>query len=591
MEQEKKISTQHTESETTESAVENQETTAVAAASQQDVAAGQEEVVDSGKNQSHKHDKKHRQGKSKKSKDSNQLPFYKRPGFRYSTLSTVLVVIFIVCVAGVNVLASFVSERFNLDLDLTASGDYTLTEENVEYVRNLNKPVVITVSTTEDAYTEGTYLDLVQSTYYCQDPTGGRYFKQAIELLKNYAKVNSNITVQFVDSTSPAFYEYQDRFNNSVVYGDIIVECTENEKYKILGLEDLYEIQSSSSSYMDMYYGGSYYISGSMVETAVTSALSYVNSDETDVMTIIEGYNTNEQVVSVFQQYYQSQNYLCQTIQNLTASNIPEDTDILVMLAPTTDLTDDEIKKIDEFLVNDGAYGKHLLYFASPDQRNTPNLDALLREWGIECGSGTVYETDTDNYLAMYGATSQKLEVAVEDGAYTDNLSDRDVYGLLQRPVTALFQEMGKYTVTELLKTSETSTIMPIDADINTWQPADDAVYEYYDAMVLSTYSTGDHTGEQEQLQSSVCVVAGVYDLEFINMESYGNGQMLMNVTNNMVRRDADATFSVENKALTVNTVSLTESQSNVILLVSVVGVTAVVLATGIVIYVRRKRR
>lgn len=585
MEQEKKISTQHTESETTESAVENQETTAVAADSRQD-------AVDSGKNQSQKHDKKHRQGKSKKSKDSNKLPFYKRPGFKYSTLSTVLVVIFIVCVVGVNVLASFVSERFNLDLDLTASGDYTLTEENVEYVRNLNKPVVITVSTTEDAYTEGTYLTLVESTYYCQDPTRGRYFKQAIELLKNYAKVNPNITVQFVDSTSPAFYEYQDRFNNSVVYGDIIVECTENEKYKILGLEDLYEIQSSSSSYMDMYYGnGYYYISGSKVETAVTSALSYVNSDETDVMTIIEGYNTNEQVVSVFQQYYQSQNYLCQTIQNLTASNIPEDTDILVMLAPTTDLTDDEIKKIDEFLVNDGRYGKHLLYFASPDQRNTPNLDALLREWGIECGSGTVYETDTDNYLAMYGATSQKLEVAVEDGAYTDNLSDRDVYGLLQRPVTALFQEMGKYTVTELLKTSETSTIMPIDADINTWQPADDAVYEYYDAMVLSTYSTGDHTGEQEQLQSSVCVVAGVYDLEFINMESYGNGQMLLNVTNNMVRRDENATFSVENKSIDVHSMTVNGFQVFIIFIVSIILIPILVLVLGIVIYVRRKRR
>lgn len=584
MEQEKKISTQHTESETTESAVENQETTAVAADSQQD-------AVDSGKNQSQKHDKQHRQGKSKKSKDSNQLPFYKRPGFKYSTLSTVLVVIFIICVVGVNVLASFVSERFNLDLDLTASGDYTLTEENVEYVRNLNKPVVITVSTTEDAYTEGTYLTLVESTYHCQDPTGGRYFKQTIELLKNYAKVNPNITVQFVDN-SPAFYEYQDRFNNSVVYGDIIVECTENEKYRVLGLEDLYEIQSSSSSYMDMYYGnGYYYISGSRVETAVTSALSYVNSDETDVMTIIEGYNTSEQMVSVFQQYYQNQNYLCQTIQTLTASNIPEDTDILVLLAPTIDLTDDEIKKIDEFLVNDGRYGKHLLYFASPDQRDTPNLDALLREWGIECGSGTVYETDTNNYLAMYGATSQNLDIAVEDGVYTDNLSDRDVYGLLQRPVTTLFQQMGKYTVTELLKTPETSTIMPIDADISTWQPADDAVYEYYDSMVLSTYSTTDHTGEQEQLQSSVCAVAGVYYLVFINMESYGNGQMLLNVTNNMVQRDADSTFSVENKALTVNTVLLTESQGNVILLVSVVGVTVVVLTIGIVIYVRRKRR
>ena len=61
MEQEKKISTQHTESETTESAVENQETTAVTADSQQD-------AVDSGKNQSQKHDKKHRQGKSKKAK-------------------------------------------------------------------------------------------------------------------------------------------------------------------------------------------------------------------------------------------------------------------------------------------------------------------------------------------------------------------------------------------------------------------------------------------------------------------------------------------------------------------------------------------
>ena len=165
-------------------------------------------------------------------KDKNKIPFYKKNKFTFSTISTVIIVVFMICLVAVNILASFLSDRFTaFSVDLTSSSDYTISAKNREYIKKIDKPITILLTCTEDYYTS----DYVSSiSQYYTDTSGGKYFKQTIELLKNYEKINKNITVKFVDATTPAFNEYKERYSSDDLnLGDVIVDYTYTTKDNI----------------------------------------------------------------------------------------------------------------------------------------------------------------------------------------------------------------------------------------------------------------------------------------------------------------------------------------------------------------------
>ena len=68
---------------------------------------------------------------------------------------------------------------------MTASSDYTISKENKEYIKKIDKPVTIILTCSEDYYL-GSYVSYI-SQYYT-DNSGGKYFNQTVELLKNYKK-------------------------------------------------------------------------------------------------------------------------------------------------------------------------------------------------------------------------------------------------------------------------------------------------------------------------------------------------------------------------------------------------------------------
>ena len=58
----------------------------------------------------------------------------------------------------------------------------------------------------------------------------------------------------------------------------------------------------------------------------------------------------------------------------------------MVLPAPATDIPEDSIKKLEDFLYNGGNLDKNLIYIADTSQRKTPNIDEFLEIWGIEVG-------------------------------------------------------------------------------------------------------------------------------------------------------------------------------------------------------------
>ena len=62
----------------------------------------------------------------------------KQGGFVIAMTAIVLVVIIVI-----NVIATTLYNKYPLSFDLTADQHFTITDENQEYIRNINKPVTI----------------------------------------------------------------------------------------------------------------------------------------------------------------------------------------------------------------------------------------------------------------------------------------------------------------------------------------------------------------------------------------------------------------------------------------------------------------
>lgn len=525
--------------------------------------------------------------KEKKSKDST--PFYKKESFKYSSLSTALIAMFIILIIGFNMLSGFIAERLSMDIDLTASGDYSISEENKKVIESIDKPVQIIFTTSESYYADGDYY---QTLYYSgyTDQTGGKYMKQTVELLKNYGKLNPDISVEFIDAQTPAFDTYREMFSdymNSISYGDLIVFCKDTNKHKFLGADDLYTMESSGSQY---YYGGSSAITGSNVEAAVTSAIDFVTAESDDVVTVVSGYNASD--TGLFTEFLEDNNYRIETIGTLLKDDIPEDTDILLLAAPTVDLTPEETKKIDAFLENNGKHGKNLLYFASSTQLSTPNLDALLLDWGIKIEYGTVYETNDDYALSSSGYnTAMMLQLSDSDAAkqLTEDFAQSQFVGSSQRPMMVSFNENGKYHTNEIMKTSDGATIMPNGVGED-WTPASDAAKRSYSAMILSTYATGDKDNNGEEIRSNVFAVSGFECVAFSSYYStVHTNNVIVSVMNSMVNKDENA-YVFTSKEISTNTITVTEAQTSIVKVVFW-AVPVFIVAAGIIIYVRRRSR
>ena len=532
--------------------------------------------------------KTHSPKKPKKQKSG--VRFYKKPGFRYSMLATVLSIVFIAVIVAVNILASMLDSRINaLQLDMTLSKDYSLSADNIEYIKKIDKDVTVTVAATENYYMGGSYSNFLYSNYYYTDTSGGKYFNQTIQLLKKYPKVNGKIKVQFIDPTTPAFNDFNEKYANQYTYGSIIVESefvnsngAKQSRYKILQVEDIYATSTdSSSSYGDTY------ITGSQLESALTTALFYVVSEQQNTAAIVTGYNCDS--ADTVQSLLKQNNYDIIEIDSLTASDIPSNVDLLVFATPQTDLMPSEILKLDAFMKNGGNYRKNILYVASNTQTTLPNFESFLGEWGIQIGSGTVYETDE-----KYRSTVSNTWMYLKDGGtnYLSDFSGMQYIARDMRPITLKFEqkgeEPGSYYTYNLVKTMDSTTIMP-SGEKDDWTPANNATKQAYSAMALSVFAV-DRDENGRDISSSILVLASEDFYSDNYASSCANQDALTSIINTMVGRTEQA-YTVDNKTITSHTFTPTEIQSNIIKYVCVGVVPVGLLIFGIVIVIRRKRK
>lgn len=481
--------------------------------------------------------------------------FFHSQKFRYGSIATLFTVIVLVAIFVVNVIATVVTNKYPVKVDLTQSKAFQLTEETMELLKGLDTDVEITLLENEQDF----------ASY-------NSYFAQANEILKLYSKHSSRIKVNYLDLDKNPSKATQYTALGATT-GDLVFQTDKNSK--VVSLQNLFNLTSTSS--------GSY-ISSSKAELAISSALLSVTSDVQHKVTFITGHE--EASLSALETLLESNNFQVNSV-SLDTGNLDEDTEIVVISAPLRDFSADELKKLDAFLTNDGAYDRNIIYVASHDQdiSKLPLLTEFLAEWGIGVSDTLACETDA-NYI--YNSNPFFTKNSYLDLDFAGKLANNGVAcaSYVTRPLTLLFESQDNRRTYALIGTSESAVGYPIaaansgdDLDISTLAQG------VQNVAVQGTKTVDGHTS------SIVAFGSPDFFSETLLTSSVVANSDYTTQTFRQLVGEKDNTLNISAKTLDGGTMSLTAAQSRVIGLIFVIILPLAVILLGIRVWLRRRHR
>lgn len=278
---------------------------------------------------------------------------------RSGAYSLAMVVISIVISVVVNLWVGVIPSQYTT-FDVTANKLYSLTEETKGIMNTLRTNVSIYVLANENS------LDATLK-----------------KTLEQYEELSDYIEVTYVDPTiNPKFHT---QYTDAEISGNSLI-VTSEKRSKVIEYHSIYESSIDYSTYSST-------VTGYDGEGQISSAISYVISENMPKMYIIEGHGE----LSFEQNFINTitkSNVEYETINLLKYDSVPEDAECIVVNAPTSDFSEDDTNKILNYLENGG----NALIISTWTEELMTNFDKLLDYYQISIVDGIVMEADADAY-------------------------------------------------------------------------------------------------------------------------------------------------------------------------------------------------
>ena len=381
-------------------------------------------------------------------------------------------------------------------------------------------------------------------------------------LLGKYESLSDHITVTKRNpDVYPTFaeqYTDEDVPNNSLV-----VEC--GDRYRYISYNDIYLTESSvySYSYSTSFDG----------EGAITSAIDYVTTEDLPQLYVLEGHGEAE-LPSTFSDQLEKENYEVNSLSLLTVDEIPEEADCILIYAPSTDLSEEEVTMLSDYVSNGGK----LMVSAGPaEDSSLTNLYSLLENYGITAAEGIVVDQDREHYA--FGMPYVLMpDMASSD--ITDSLLEENYYVLMpiSRGLTVGTTTGG--TVTELMTTSDSAFSKVAGYSLTTYDKEDGDI----DGPFTLAVSIEDEGGGKIVWFSSSAMLEDMYNA----YSSGANVDLAMNSLSWLVgEREA---IAIRSKSLNYNYLTISSSTSSVLkgLMIGVFPLACLTIGIGVIL---RKRK
>lgn len=494
----------------------------------------------------------------KPKKPSKIGAFFKSRNAKKGTVALTLTILFIVAVVGINIIATMLTNRFPvLSADLTSNDVYELTQPSVEFMAELEKDVNV-------------YVLMEEKTLESQ----GEYNVQVNKLLHAFDRESEHLKLEYVNLTkNPTFTAKYPDVNWTGASYMMLVE--HGDDYIAVSNEDIF---TYNEEYLSYY--GEYVAEGQNLEQALLTAVLNVTTEEKVGVTVLTGHGELE--CAALNSLLSNNAYSVETV-NLLNGEIKDDSQFVIIYAPTTDIDKDTYDTLVNWLYNDGEYGHSVIYIPNDmAQAETPNIDTLLEEWGMAVSKSLIYETDSQ-YMTNSMSPNLISIFNYEDTEFSSGIRDTSI------PVVMMYCmpiELIDPNVTTLLSSSTSAVEMPLDADEN-WNYKDAEPKKLVGGAISSQ-------GNEDNTKSSNLIVFGSYDAfsdAALSATNFNNSAYIINLFNTIAQRD-NATITVEGKTLDSSELAITSTFTTTLLaIIFRYLIPIAVLVVGIVMWLRRRHK
>ena len=320
---------------------------------------------------------------------------------RFGTLAVASAVVVLAILTALNYLAS----RHNKRWDLTATKEFSLSEQTKKVLHGLTKPVYVRVFAAPDDFTR---------------------FR---ERLDEYQYNSKQLTVEYIDAVKRPAIANQYKVQS---LGTVVLEY-EGRTERV-----------TSDGEQELTNGLIKLVQGTQHKVYFVQGHGEKSSDTGDR----GGYTTIAAALG-------SDNFAVDKLVLAQVKEVPSDASVLIIAGPKTDFFPAEIELLKAYLAKGG---KVFFLLDPPDRPDSPqltNLAALVKEWGIELGNNVV--VDVSGMGQMFG-TDASVPVAAryESHAITDRFDLITAYPLA-RSVTPITGGTNGRHAQALVQTSASS--------------------------------------------------------------------------------------------------------------------------------------
>ena len=465
--------------------------------------------------------------------------------FRNGLYSTAILAAAIVLAVLINLLVGAIPKKYT-EFDLSAAKMYTLGDSSRQLMQSLDQDVTV--------------------YYLCE--TGS---EDAIitKLLDHYADESGHFHWEQKDpALYPTFAAQYGAENAST--GSLIVVSGENSE--VLNAAELYEYDYSdyyTTGAANVTFGGEKQISSAIYKlTAAAESHAYYTT------------NHGEQTLTdTLTSALENQN-LTLTGLDLLSDSIPEDCDLLIINNPVQDFASagalvDEMSDLRGYLSRGGK-----LLITTDSYNRTPNLDALLAEFGLSRTEGLVVEGDSSHSMNGYPTYLLPDYASAVESGVLDNV-DKNRGVLLQMAQGIALTETEDVISEALLTTSAESYSKTAGYEMTTLTQEDG---DPDGPFTLAAYARNENTEAEV-----IWIDCGNMDNEGIYQVLPGNVTFLQACATTLAFEES--TTLIESKALEAAPLEVSNSTSVALGLTFVIILPAAVLAAGAVVVLLRRRK
>ena len=452
-----------------------------------------------------------------------------RRGIRSGSNAVVMSVAFI----GILILLNYLAGRYHQRYDTTELKEHTLSPQSVQVLAEIDESIAIT-------------------GFFAADD----YQREAFEkLLDQYLYHSDHLSYTVID---PDREPLRARQYEPIPYGGLLLQS--GERTEVVYTPD---------------------------EQDVTSALLKVVSEEKKVIYFLTGHQEHdpegygEDGYSGVASALRDQNYEVRTLNLAITTTVPGDAAVVVVAGPQTALMDDELARLRSYLFNGG---KALIM---QDPLYDAGLDDVLSAWQVRFGDGVV----VDPVSSLMDSPAAPVVSRYHFSQITKDLSGLMTFFPLARPVERTGEDpAGMVTFSPLAETT-----------VQSWaeQDTESADVQFDEGVdipgpltLMATVEASPMLGFEEMeiapdLKTRLVLIG---DSDFVSNEyvsGLGNGVLFLNAVNWLA--EEESLIAIGPKTTQPRYVFLSQVQANMIFFVSVILVPFALLATGVIVWWRRR--